>query len=185
MLMTEWWREALIPLLVFGGYQWAANCPTAARRAAQAAAAISATMLTSVVLSGVWRPSPEVVAYHHWGAHGLIILDWLLVFPAIGIAARLSFPRQPWQGARRILVLALVLGLTFLTALTGYLGPSHDEERLRVEETQNRFAVLHLSTLPSIVVALTFVWFWTFRTPKPTPFESETMTPVSGDNPDE
>jgi hypothetical protein len=168
-MFIDLWDKALLPLLVIAGYQAAKYRPGPARTACRAAAALSAVVFASLVVSGAWRPSPAVADYHRYASHGLVILDWLLVFPAIGAAARLDFSRRPWRTTGQIIGLVAVLGFTLLTAFTGYLGPSHEPNQageVQAEETHNRFLVLHCVALPAIVAAITAAWLWSFRVPK-------------------
>ena len=57
---------------------------------------------------------------------------------------------------KKVALLGL-LGIFLLAAFTGYLGPSHRVQQL--EETHNRFVVLHCFVLPAISAHLLVVWF--------------------------
>jgi len=127
-------------------------------------------LLASVVFSGVWRPSPAVVDYHRYAVQGLVIFNWIFVFLSIGIASRLGFREHPWRTPAQITGLVAVLGFTLLSAIAGYLEPTHVELRpddFVGEETHHRFLVLHCVALPVLVSALTFAWFRSFRAHKP------------------
>jgi hypothetical protein len=168
--LTQFWKDALVPLLIIAGYVAARLRPDGARRAGRAAFVLSAALLASIVICGIWRPSPGVVAYHRWAAHGLVILNWMVVFPAIGIAAYLGFKQRPWCTTGQIIGLVALLGFTLLSAITGYQGPTYQEFRAGNfvdDEMQNRFIVLHCVALPITVTLLSIGCFWSFRLAKP------------------
>lgn len=58
------------------------------------------------------------------------------------------------------MALLILLGLQFLAALTGYLGPSHTQAR--GEETLNRFIGLHVVALPVLIGCLLLECYWFF-----------------------
>ncbi|HEX5105491.1 MAG TPA: hypothetical protein VFV87_16850, partial [Pirellulaceae bacterium] len=61
--------------------------------------------------------------------------------------------------------LALLIVVTILNSITGYLGPTTAEQFNDSfdEETFHRFIVLHMVFLPTFFVALLAVWAWWFR----------------------
>lgn len=125
--------------------------------------ALSATGLLKVISPAPNpRSTPAVDSIHRWVGVALPNIIGGLAPLCIAVGVRwLMMPGKRWHGALQIAASLGVFALSFLASLTGYLGPSHVHYNALLryrEETFNRFQVLHVVVLPSMLTCLLAAW---------------------------
>lgn len=145
----------LVPTLLVLGWILARRCqwgPVIQRIATGGVVAGVLVLLVSGLLIDVHS---VVHATHRWTAHLLVI--WMWTFGLLSIGARYG---EGWGDWKFELLIVCLGGSLLVTSFTGYLGPrtaaEYGEELL--EETKNRFIVLHMFVLPGVVGALATCW---------------------------
>ena len=146
--MTDSLRLLLIPTMIAVGWFVARQSNGIAHQSARFFPLALATLLVVVALAGVGRASDFGVTAHRWTSQVLVLATWLVVPFAAGISLQQNIRKRPVVTIAHVIVLFFLLGAILLTSLTGYLGPSHVNPP--VEETNNRFRVLHWVVLPFI-----------------------------------
>lgn len=133
-----------------------------ARKAARFSAAIYLAGLLCSAATGVGRASNSgaMGTVHKWTGHALVVVTWVSIPLSVGVVLARNFRRSAWIALAQAVVLAALIGITMLAAITGYLGPSRGDPS---EETINRFVVLHKVALPFIAAVLAVGWIWFFR----------------------
>lgn len=183
----------LITVLVFaagliGAFRW----PAVFVRITEWAVAGLGIFLALEVVSGlalVARPSVEGIAWgHRWGGHLLVIAVWLVaVSIALGPTIERAVRRRRWLiGLAQGTLGFAAVGLAILTALTGYLGPSHGPID---SMTLQRFRVLHLGVFPALLAVALAGWWKMSRVqdrelrPRATALRSDPPAPTDLENP--
>lgn len=124
-------------------------------------AMITSGILAVAVLSGVAGTFAGADLVHRWTSPVLIVLLWQAAPFSAGVLLRREFFDRPVLASVKGGALLALFGVTWLASLTGYLGPSNHEAPM--EETRNRFVVLHLWVLPALAAMLHGGWFWILR----------------------
>lgn len=123
-----------------------------------------------IALSGILHGPPFMKSLHRWGGHGLVIALWCFWIFALGVSGEQTKSRGAGILLARITVITLALLLGLLASFTGYLGPAHDPEIGRDMDTYNRFIVLHMFIVPTLLAILLGLWcklFWPKATTPP------------------
>jgi hypothetical protein len=121
-----------------------------------------------IALSGILHEPPFMKSLHRWGGHGLVIALWCSWMFALGVSAEQTKSRGVGILLARLLVITLALLLGLFASFTGYLGPAHDPELGR--DSHNRFIVLHMFIVPTLLAILLGLWcklFWPKATTPP------------------
>jgi quinol-cytochrome oxidoreductase complex cytochrome b subunit len=151
-------RFLLLPAILVAAWLFSSRYPERARQAARLFGVILAISLIAIAATGYRRLITQDIA-HGWFGHGSLIVAWLTAPFAIGvILQRRIFQRPIWAILQSLMILAVV-GLNLMAGFTGYLGPSQSN----VEETINRFYVLHTVVFPCLCLAFLGVWIAIFR----------------------
>lgn len=114
-----------------------------------------------MVITGYYHSAQSVARGHLWTGHALLIAVWLFVPFVIGIVLQQSGRRWSAATILQCLSLLLLLGMTLLASLSGYLGPTHQQQP--GEESYNQFAVLHYYASPRAIGIMLIGWFWLLR----------------------
>jgi hypothetical protein len=128
---------------------------------ARTMAATLGAALGILLVSGLGNLAGPLGQVHRWTAHGLVILLWLCLPFAIVVLLVQKLRQLPFASIGQALALLFCLPVSLVTAFTGYLGPFQNPDL--DEATRNRFNVLHMVVLPSILAALFVSWFFIFR----------------------
>jgi quinol-cytochrome oxidoreductase complex cytochrome b subunit len=91
---------------------------------------------------------------------------WVLAPFSVGVTLEQNLRDKKGRAIAQTLLLCSLLGLVLLSAMTGYLGPSHVTDIS--DETFNRFTVHHMFVLPALLAFCIIAWYWLYRphTPK-------------------
>jgi hypothetical protein len=143
------------------GWKAVEHRPDAARKVTRTFPLVAAALVGWLTVTGFVVTDSPVPTSHRGAANVLTVQLWLCVPFAIGGLFQGAVRYGVWRTAIQFLILLMVLGLGFLTAFTGYLGPTHTGPV--GEETRNRFEVLHKYALPGLLTALLAEWWWFFR----------------------
>lgn len=125
------------------------------RRIAGLLPIVAVGALCCLVPTGVLR-NDRLADMHSWVGHALGSFLWLSVPFAIGWLLERDIRRRPVRAIVRSLAPLSTLALGLLASATGYLGPTHSAAIS--EETRNRFQVLHLFVLPTLLTLLLVIW---------------------------
>lgn len=165
--MSDSIRLVLFPMMIAVGWIASRYERELARQLGQAIALATLAVQATVLGSGIFR-SEATPDFHRWSGQGMLILVWVGVPLAIGVVAQRGIRTRPVPTVMQIACLLLLLGFTFSANLTGYLGPSSGAMRSEyLEETKNRFVVLHQIFLPTIIVVLLISWWASLRETSP------------------
>jgi cytochrome bd-type quinol oxidase subunit 2 len=134
-----------------------------ARKAVRVLSVIVAAIFLAMALTGLARSQPTAYSIHKWSGHALVIAVCSFVPFSAGVGLQRNIRRRPGFAIAQTIVLLSLLALVLLASFTGYLGPSHVEDVS--ESTRNRFTILHLFALPSLIAILLTAWYWLFRPP--------------------
>ena len=159
--MVEAVRLLLFPAIVVAAWLLSRRHSELARKSARLIPGLLALILAFMAVTGWVRSQDAVAMVHRWVGHAFLIAAWLSVPFAIGVLLQQQLSRRPVFAIAVSLELLLLLGLVVAASITGYLGPSHQDEFS--DERHNRFVVLHLCLLPGAGFLLLATWFWTFR----------------------
>jgi hypothetical protein len=116
------------------------------------------------LLSSLGNPAGAAGQVHRWTGHLLVILVWVSVPFALVVLLIYKLGRHPFAAIGQSLFLLLSLPIALIASFTGYLGPIRSAEI--GEQASNRFYVLHMCILPSVLAVLFIGWFFIFRTPR-------------------
>jgi hypothetical protein len=159
----------LAGLLVFSalvavGWIAALRAPELARKAARWQFALLAIGIALLSASGVQHGVEFIGPIHRWGGQLLTAGASLVI--AFGAGVLLKLGQSRWARAVQIFATLLLQGAILLVAISGYLGPSHqDPQHPAYAETHNRFIVLHTILLPTISFMLAAELWWFMRRP--------------------
>jgi hypothetical protein len=112
-------------------------------------------VLLVIITTGFLRQPAWSRSIHLWLSHALLIGEWLILPPVIGITwARI-------RGRVRVAVASTLgflglLGALLLASITGYLGPSNGPYDLLA---LRRFQFLHYGVMPLLVMAIVGWWY--------------------------
>ena len=122
-------------------------------------------MLLSLVVTGWLRHSEPAISIHLWFGHVLVIVAYLGFPFAAGVMLQRQIRQRPILAIVRLLALIFFFGLTLLASMTGYLGPSHASPSVSQlsEESQTRFAFIHMLALPLLLAIMTTELWWFLR----------------------
>jgi hypothetical protein len=149
-------RWVLVPVIVLGGWWLARRRDRLALQATRALPVLLGMLLASIAVSGQLHAGARGADFHKSAAHGFVIAIWLCVPFTAGVTLQCFVPQRPLMAIASFSVLAIVMGVSLLAAMTGYLGPSSGESDT---ETNRRFIVLHTIVLPVAVGLLLCAWF--------------------------
>ena len=148
------------PITVAVGWLLSRKWPKAARRFARSLSALIATILVTLVATGLMRSTGFSASVHKWSGHGLVIFAWNSVPFGMGVAL-VRGRQHPFAGLVQTLAVSFLLIVTFLASVTGYLGPL----RGQVDPMSlHRFRVLHYWVFPGLALGLTLFWFRSLQT---------------------
>jgi hypothetical protein len=124
---------------------------------------LTAALVVVLAVTGL-AAGEKMNVVHRWTGHIFVIEVYLAALFAIGVVLGRDFRRRPAAAIAAVLFLLSVLGFGLLNAFTGYLKPSENElHQPWYEETLNRFFVLHMIALPTLLVVFAIAWWWLFR----------------------
>ncbi|MEX2172863.1 MAG: hypothetical protein WD872_00790 [Pirellulaceae bacterium] len=158
--MRDLIRLLSFPATIVAGWIFAKYVPRAARLVGFALPAVAMLHFLVVAAASFGHVAPWNTI-HRWGAHGFVILLWLGVPFAIGMAVEAAGRRGIMATAGLILLLLMSLAVAFSASITGYLGPSTQPDLS--PEGHRRFAVLHGIALPLLLFGLLLGWLWHLR----------------------
>ena len=165
--LTDALRFLLLPTIVVAAWLISSRYPERARQAARLLGLILTAVLVAIAVTGLQRQAnPDSI--HKWFGHGSLIAVWLAAPFAIGVILQRRIRRRPVLAVFQCFMVLASVGLNLVGGFTGYIGPSWqthveaDNERL-VEETTNRFYVLHGVVLPCLYLAFLAGWIAIFR----------------------
>jgi quinol-cytochrome oxidoreductase complex cytochrome b subunit len=160
-------RFLLLPAIVVAAWLISSRYPERARQAARLFGVILAVGFLATTATGLERlTNPD--STHRWFGHGSLIVAWLAAPFAIGVILQRRIRQRPISAIFQTFMILAAVGLNLLGGFTGYLGPSTQpnvetgDTRL-VEETINRFYVMHTVVLPCLYFAFVGIWISIFR----------------------
>jgi hypothetical protein len=154
-------RLLLFPLIAVVAWLLSSRNGESARKAVRVLSVIVAAIFLVTALTGLARSQPTASSIHKWSGHASVIAVWLFVPFSVGVGLQRNIRHRPGFAVAQTIVLLSSLALVLLASFTGYLAPSHVEDVS--EATRNRFTILHLFALPSLIALLLTVWYWLFR----------------------
>src|SRR5262245_54290912 len=138
--MAELVRLLLFPALVVVAWLWSRQSPVFTRNLARQLSYTLAAIVAFIVVTGLYHSEKSAARIHLWVGHAFTSVVWLFVPFAIGIVFQQAIRPRSVAAIVKCFNLLLFLGITLLAAITGYLGPTHQQDI--GEESYNRFVVL-------------------------------------------
>ncbi len=157
--MTSW---AIGFVLLAGLFAWTVYAPATVRFVVEGILWLIAALLGAEFISGIARiliRDPLVPGFHRWTGHLLVSLCWLVMAASVVLSVR-HFQQRRGTSILFLSVSLAALVLINLASFTGYLRPLAPGT---LEETKNRFLVLHCVALPSILAVIVPVWILMIR----------------------
>src|SRR5258706_11050811 len=160
-------RLLLLPAIVVAAWLISSRYPERARQAARLLGIMLAVGLIAIAATGLerWRNPGST---HRWFGHGSLIVAWLAASFAIGVILQRRIRQRPILVIFQSFIILVVVGLNLMGGFTGYLGPSsrsniEDIDPRILEESNNRFVVLHTVVFPCLYFAFLGIWIAIFR----------------------
>jgi len=144
-------RWLLVPVLLGIAIVWHQRNPVAARRFSPSV--VAGLGITWLVLASSTIPG---VMVHRWAGHSFLILGWLGVPIVCGVAIAESLLARRWTPVFHAIVFVVAIGLSFLTAFTGYIERVTSGGALR-------FLVIHVLAGPTLVLSGLGLSWWASR----------------------
>lgn len=160
-------RLLIPPAIVVAAWLISSRYPEGARKASRLLGVILAMVLVAIAATGVERlENPDSI--HRWFGHGSMIAVWLAASFAIGVILQQRIRQRPILAICQSFMILAAVGLNLEGEVTGYMGPSSVWEVAEIdprilEESTNRFYVLHTVVLPCLFLAFLGVWIAIFR----------------------
>jgi hypothetical protein len=146
------------PALVILGWICSAATTRTAHTLARVTPIAIAIGIVVLLFSGPFTNADD---FHRWAGHGLVIVTWLATPFALGVLAEEKLVHRPLVAIMQSLVLLLYLSLTLFASFTAYLGEIRNPDI--TDQTTHRLFVLHCILLPSLLLLLLPIWFFSFR----------------------
>lgn len=149
------------PLIILG---WATSraWSLTARAIARATSLAAGVVLGILLISGAWAQATGPNDVHRWAGHGMVTLLYLCVGFSLGVLLHQKITRHPILAVIQSLALLLCLAVSVSASLTGYLDVEPSANPVIAEENHNRFIVLHMFLLPTILLVLLGIWHFAF-----------------------
>lgn len=163
-------RLLLLQVIVVAAWLISSRYPERARQAARLLGVILTVGLIAVTATGLDRfNNPD--SPHVWFGHGSHILVWLSAPFAIGVILERRIRQRPILAIFQSFMILATVGLNLMGGFTGFLGPSSRSnvegiDPRVLEESNNRFFVLHTVVFPCLFLIFLGIWVAIFRPDK-------------------
>jgi len=157
--------EPILAVFLAAGVLLHHRCPNWARRLATVGGMTLLALLAGLLITGSHSLDAPPRETHRWLAHAMVVVAWIASWFSLGVLIARGRDGSWPRFACKAMLLLLPLGLVVLNSFTGYLLPrdQSSSERLVSGDTLNRFIVLHMIAVPSLIALSLVGWCNAFR----------------------